>query len=50
MEFYSTNMNLSCNPEDGVLIWGFGTGRQEHVLAHGKAEGKIDIRLVAIAR
>ncbi|CAM9417678.1 unnamed protein product [Scytosiphon promiscuus] len=29
----------SCNPEDGILIWGFNTGRQEHVLAHGKAEG-----------
>eukprot|EP00752_Nemacystus_decipiens_P016546 g14788.t1 len=29
----------SCNPEDGILIWGFSTGRQEHVLAHGKAEG-----------
>eukprot|EP00903_Cladosiphon_okamuranus_P007678 g7442.t1 len=31
----------SCNPEDGILIWGFGTGRQEHVLAHGKAEGLV---------
>lgn len=30
---------VSCNPEDGILIWGFGTGRQEHVLPHGKAEG-----------
>lgn len=29
----------SCNPEDGIIIWGFGTGRQDHVLAHGKAEG-----------
>ncbi|CAM9963940.1 unnamed protein product [Ectocarpus sp. 12 AP-2014] len=31
----------SCNPEDGIFIWGFGTGRQEHVLAHGKAEGLV---------
>ncbi|CAM9674333.1 unnamed protein product, partial [Pylaiella littoralis] len=31
----------SCNPEDGILIWGFSTGRQEHVLAHGKAEGLV---------
>lgn len=30
---------VSCNPGDGILIWGFGTGRQEHVLPHGKAEG-----------
>ena len=42
----------SCNPEDGIIIWGFGTGRQDHVLAHGKAEGEgcIFFDLLAPAR
>ena len=37
---HARQQKLSCNPEDGIIIWGFGTGRQDHVLAHGKAEGE----------
>lgn len=40
---FQPTTTISCNPGDGIIIWGFGTGRQEHILAHGKAEGEIGV-------